>query len=175
MLPFIIKEKDPLSNLFRAILWKDIVEKYWKLCDRELIQKRKNWLSWRAQLNVLIKQNFVIGYYIKVNARLTSETGVYRPVHRPICRCSIKGWSIKYVRSDLLILDLPLPSSLIFAFNLHPPPPLSGNIESKHQEEPWRLRLRFLTVQGRWEWIILTVWIAHILFIFCKEPGKKKL
>ena len=37
-----MKEKDPLSNLFRAILLKDIVEKYWKLCDRELIQKRKN-------------------------------------------------------------------------------------------------------------------------------------
>ena len=73
MLPFIIKEKDPLSNLFRAILLKDIAEKYWKLCDRELIQKRKNWLSWRAQFNVLIKQKFVIGYYIKVNASLTSE------------------------------------------------------------------------------------------------------
>ena len=28
---------------------------------------------------------------------------------------------------------------------------------------------------GGWEWIILSVWIAHILFLFCKEPAKKHL
>ena len=139
MLPFIIKEKDPLSNLFRAILLKDIAEKYWKLCDRELIQKRKNWLSWRAQFNVLIKQKFVIGYYINVNASLTSETGVYRPVHRPICRCSIKGWSIKYVHSDLLILDLPLPlvrAYLLLTYTLlHPYREISNQNTKKSPED----------------------------------------
>ena len=139
MLPFIIKEKDPLSNLFRAILLKDIVEKYWKLCDRELIQKRKNWLSWRAQFNVLIKQNFVIGYYMKVNASLTSETGVYRPVHRSICRYSIKGWSIKYIRSGSLILDLPLPlvrAYLLLTYTLlHPYREISNQNTKKSPED----------------------------------------
>ena len=39
--------------------------------------------------------------------------------------------------------------------------------------------LRFLTVQGRWEWIRLQkflIWIAHfLLFLFCNEPVKKNL
>ena len=34
--------------------------------------------------------------------------------------------------------------------------------------------LHFLTELGRWEWIILAIWIAYfILFLFCNEPVKK--
>ena len=33
----------------------------------------------------------------------------------------------------------------------------------------------FLTVRGRWEWIILAIWIAHFLFLFCNKPAKKKV
>ena len=33
--------------------------------------------------------------------------------------------------------------------------------------------LRFLTIQWRWEWIILVIWIAH-LFLFGNESQKKK-
>ena len=33
--------------------------------------------------------------------------------------------------------------------------------------------LRFLIVQGRWEWIILAIWIAYfIVFLFRNEPAK---
>ena len=34
--------------------------------------------------------------------------------------------------------------------------------------------MHFLTPEGRWEWIILGIWIAHfILFQFCNKPAKK--
>ena len=74
----------------------------------------------------------------------------------------LRGSSIKYVRSD-------------FAALRNYCVKLSKNVESKHQKEPEGWRLRFLTVRGRRKWIILVVWIAHILFLLCNEPAKKEL
>ena len=34
--------------------------------------------------------------------------------------------------------------------------------------------LRFLSVQGRWKWMIFALWIAHcILFLLCSQLAKK--
>ena len=48
-----------------------------------------------------------------------------------------------------------------------------GKCQIKTPERALGSRLRFLTVRGRYKWIILAVWIAHVSFQFCYESMKK--
>ena len=96
--------------------------------------------------------------------------------------------------------SLPL-CTCTYAFSLHPLPPLwhvyfANYYQSKNHKQRYKIKkilfkaigecqikipkrargssLHFLTVQRRWKWIILAMWIAHfVLFLLCNEPSKK--
>ena len=46
-----------------------------------------------------------------------------------------------------------------------------GKCRIEAQNRALGMSLYFSSLQERWEWIILTIWIAHfILFLFCNKP-----
>ena len=47
-----------------------------------------------------------------------------------------------------------------------------GKCRIEAQNRALGMSLYFSSLQERWEWIILTIWIAHfILFLFCNKPA----
>ena len=106
------------------------------------------------------------------------------------------------MRSDFVILNPPFHSVRAHTLLAYTPsPPLwhayfANYYQSKNHKQRYKIKkilfkaigecqikipkrargssLHFLTVQRRWKWIILAMWIAHfVLFLLCNEPSKK--